>query len=452
MALALLWPLLRALRIRNFGTTWDCGGTGAAGGGWRRGSLLAFVTLLALLGRHPDFCACLPAARALAYGKLAWLPVTAADRGRARGNSLSRRLAGSGPQDRDRRLCDGRRGSSLRGGAFREAGGRARPAAIHWWSGLALLPEAFSQFHEPALLLGGFTTLLLAGLILGYARDRTQSLWMPIGLHAGWILGKMGLLDVALALRGMAVARPGYPGRPGAAFDAAGNVGNRLADAEGSAMKTAASGRGRCFRSSIRPAARAAARGSASRAICARAARRARCASRRPFARSARSLSAGDQRRLHLRNCAGRNFHFTHARRAYRSEGIVRDFIHRFKYWREFQLRHPLAAGRPRARGRAHPQREGRTRWCPCRSSSRASGTASSTRRRSWRGWWKKAPASPCCDCLLRTRNTSSQLTHDRQGRMENLRNAFRDEAQYRSAWPPSCARGRCADNRVNPG
>ena len=62
--------------------------------------------------------------------------------------------------------------------------------------GLALLPDTLDQFRQPALLLGGFTTLLLVGLILGYARDRTRSLWMPAGLHAGWVLGKMGLLDV----------------------------------------------------------------------------------------------------------------------------------------------------------------------------------------------------------------------------------------------------------------
>ncbi len=43
-------------------------------------------------------------------------------------------------------------------------------------------------------------------------------------------------------------------------------------------------------------------------------------------------------------NCAERKFHFSLRGRRYRSEGVVRDFIHRFKYWREFQLRHPLAA------------------------------------------------------------------------------------------------------------
>ena len=63
---------------------------------------------------------------------------------------------------------------------------------IHWFSGFTLLPEAFSQFREPWLVLGGFTTLFLVGWILGYSRLRTRSLAMPFGLHAGWIVGKLG--------------------------------------------------------------------------------------------------------------------------------------------------------------------------------------------------------------------------------------------------------------------
>jgi membrane protease YdiL (CAAX protease family) len=39
------------------------------------------------------------------------------------------------------------------------------------------------------LVLTGFTTLFLIGWILGDARVRTRSLWVSIGLHAGWILG-----------------------------------------------------------------------------------------------------------------------------------------------------------------------------------------------------------------------------------------------------------------------
>ena len=38
------------------------------------------------------------------------------------------------------------------------------------------------------MLLGaGFTTLFLLGWILADVRVCTRSLWLPIGLHAGWI-------------------------------------------------------------------------------------------------------------------------------------------------------------------------------------------------------------------------------------------------------------------------
>ena len=39
------------------------------------------------------------------------------------------------------------------------------------------------------LVLAGFTTLFLIGWILADARLLTASLWLPIGLHSGWILG-----------------------------------------------------------------------------------------------------------------------------------------------------------------------------------------------------------------------------------------------------------------------
>lgn len=71
---------------------------------------------------------------------------------------------------------------------------------VAWASGFAILSKSFSQFTEPTLLAGGFVTLLLVGLILGYARWKTQSLWMPIGLHAGWIVGKMGFSKITKRL------------------------------------------------------------------------------------------------------------------------------------------------------------------------------------------------------------------------------------------------------------
>jgi len=36
-------------------------------------------------------------------------------------------------------------------------------------------------------------TLFAAGMLLAWAAVRTRSLWLPIGLHAGWILGQQGL-------------------------------------------------------------------------------------------------------------------------------------------------------------------------------------------------------------------------------------------------------------------
>lgn len=60
-------------------------------------------------------------------------------------------------------------------------------APVQWWSGFALLPHAFSQFTQPALLLGGLTTLALVGWTLGFTVVRTRSLYWAIGLHAGWV-------------------------------------------------------------------------------------------------------------------------------------------------------------------------------------------------------------------------------------------------------------------------
>ena len=59
--------------------------------------------------------------------------------------------------------------------------------AVDWTSGFVSIAHSLDQFAEPLLLLAGFTTLFLIGWILAEARLRTRSLWLPIGLHAGWI-------------------------------------------------------------------------------------------------------------------------------------------------------------------------------------------------------------------------------------------------------------------------
>ena len=60
---------------------------------------------------------------------------------------------------------------------------------VTWFSGFNSIAHSFSQFAEPLLVAAAFSTLFLIGWILADARLQTRSLWLPIGLHAGWIFG-----------------------------------------------------------------------------------------------------------------------------------------------------------------------------------------------------------------------------------------------------------------------
>ena len=191
-AILLLWPLLGALKVRDFG---DDLGLRRDRRGWRHllsGFLAAFLTLavLGLVMLLLDVC---DLRSHIPYAKLAWLPLSAFAVA-----VLEEWLFRGAIQGAVRK-------TTVDGFAIvtvavifaavhflKPPGDALLPADIFWWSGLALLPSAFWQFGQPLLLLGGFSTLLLVGLILGYARWRTRSLWMPIGLHAGWVLGKWG--------------------------------------------------------------------------------------------------------------------------------------------------------------------------------------------------------------------------------------------------------------------
>jgi len=67
---------------------------------------------------------------------------------------------------------------------------RGEIAEVHWWSGFALLGSVLPGAGEYAETLAGAANLFVIGLILAAARMGTRSLWLPIGLHAGWILGQ----------------------------------------------------------------------------------------------------------------------------------------------------------------------------------------------------------------------------------------------------------------------
>lgn len=64
---------------------------------------------------------------------------------------------------------------------------------VRWSSGFALIGEVFAHFFrqlsDPAFFVAEFLVLLAIGLVLGYTRWRTGSLWLGIGLHAGWVMG-----------------------------------------------------------------------------------------------------------------------------------------------------------------------------------------------------------------------------------------------------------------------
>jgi membrane protease YdiL (CAAX protease family) len=69
-------------------------------------------------------------------------------------------------------------------------------AVVTWSSGLNSIVHAFGRIGDPITLTFAFATLFLIGCILADARVLTRSLWLSVGLHAGWIFGSgtFGLL------------------------------------------------------------------------------------------------------------------------------------------------------------------------------------------------------------------------------------------------------------------
>ena len=124
-------------------------------------------------------------------------------------------------------------------------------------------------------------------------------------------------------------------------------------------------------------------------------------------------------------NCAHRHFHFSHAVACFRSRGVVRELIHRFKYDRQFHLRFPLAdwlaetMNDPRIASQPFdffvpvPLHSARLRF---REFNQAAALAALVSTKT---------GVPVLDCLRRVRNTTTQTHFDRAERMENLRNAF---------------------------
>jgi len=60
---------------------------------------------------------------------------------------------------------------------------------VDWQSGFYLVGIILRHFLEPQFLLAELGTLFAVGLVLGIARLKTNSLWLAIGLHGGWVFG-----------------------------------------------------------------------------------------------------------------------------------------------------------------------------------------------------------------------------------------------------------------------
>jgi ComF family protein len=125
-------------------------------------------------------------------------------------------------------------------------------------------------------------------------------------------------------------------------------------------------------------------------------------------------------------NCAGRDFHFDCAVSGFVARGVVREYIHWFKYNRRVELRHPLAdwaaAGLEDERICSRPF----DAFVP---------VPLHFRRQLGRGFNQAAELTsllgpragvPVLHALKRIRYTTTQTAFGRSERMENLRGAFR--------------------------
>lgn len=76
---------------------------------------------------------------------------------------------------------------------FFKAPSGAQERAFDPWSGFGHLIATLAPFLDPLPLVPGFFGLFLLGIVLSYAWASTGSLYMAIGLHAGWVFGLKSL-------------------------------------------------------------------------------------------------------------------------------------------------------------------------------------------------------------------------------------------------------------------
>ena len=125
-------------------------------------------------------------------------------------------------------------------------------------------------------------------------------------------------------------------------------------------------------------------------------------------------------------NCAERTFHFDSAVTRLMSRGVVRDFVHRFKYDRQFFLRHPLADWAAEALEDERIVRQPFDFLVPVPLHSARRREREFNQAEAIAELLAKRTNVPVYGALQRIRYTTTQTRLDRHERMENLRGAFR--------------------------
>ncbi len=125
-------------------------------------------------------------------------------------------------------------------------------------------------------------------------------------------------------------------------------------------------------------------------------------------------------------NCAGRTLHFDCAVSRYLSRGVVREFVHRFKYDRHFYLRHPLADWLAEALDDGRIRAQSIDALVPVPLHSARFREREFNQAEVLAALLAKRTGTPLLHALTRIRYTTTQTRLDRHERMENLRNAFR--------------------------
>ena len=187
LALAGLWPLLRALGAGS----WRHLGLIRPAGRWRQwfgGFLLGFLSLATVAGiavaaggrnliPHPDAG---PIFMKMLAAALTAVTVAVMEEILFRGGIFGGL----------RRVLDWRFALTLSSMIYAMVHFFARtqdPQTVTWTSGFHQLGLMLGGFADWQQIIPGFFSLTLAGLLLGLAYQRTGDLYFSIGLHAGWI-------------------------------------------------------------------------------------------------------------------------------------------------------------------------------------------------------------------------------------------------------------------------